>query len=120
MKWRVLGAPAVVGGDHQGVAHTGSSEAAAQLVEQAVEQRLQWQHQQQRADKEFVERLQKKKISLFISISNTTRNSSWDVWEGSQSCSSFSCQDWKHFQDHNDRVHYVSISEMLNLHQAVV
>lgn len=72
----VSGAPAVVGGDHQGVAHTGSSQAAAQLVEQAVEQRLHGQHQQQCADKEVAVRLQKsRRFSLFISILNTSSTS---------------------------------------------
>lgn len=36
--------PAVVGGNNQGVAHTGPSQAVSQLVEQSVEQGLQRQN----------------------------------------------------------------------------
>ena len=46
--------PAVGSRYHQGVADTGSPEAAAQLVEQAVGQGLERQHHQQSAEKETV------------------------------------------------------------------
>lgn len=45
----------------QGIADTSSPQAAAQLVEQAVGQRLQRQHHQQSAEKEAVGGLQKSK-----------------------------------------------------------
>ena len=44
--------PAVVGGNDQCVAHTGSSQAVPQLVEEPVEQRLERQDQQSRAHEE--------------------------------------------------------------------
>lgn len=57
--WSVAASsPAVGRGDDQRVAHAGPAEAAAQLVEEAVGQRLQGQHQQQGAEEEAVGRLQ--------------------------------------------------------------
>lgn len=53
--------PAVSSRYDQGVANTGSSEAAAQLVEQTMGQRLQRQHHQQSTEKETVGGLQKNK-----------------------------------------------------------
>lgn len=50
--------PAVRRGDDERVADAGPPEAAAQLVEQAVGQRLQGQHHQQGAEEEAVGRLQ--------------------------------------------------------------
>lgn len=51
--------PAVGGRYDQGVANTGSPQAAAELVEQAVGQRLQRQHHQQSTEKETTGGLQK-------------------------------------------------------------
>lgn len=50
--------PAVVGGDDHCVAHTGSSQAAPELVEKPVEQRLQRQDEQKHAHKDTAGALQ--------------------------------------------------------------
>lgn len=50
--------PAVGRGDDQRVAHAGPPQAAAQLVEEAVGQRLQGQHHQQGAEEQAVGWLQ--------------------------------------------------------------
>lgn len=56
MHYAVL--PAVVGGDDHCIAHTGSSQAAPQLVEKPVEQRLQRQDEQKHAHKDTAGGLQ--------------------------------------------------------------
>lgn len=42
----LFAAPAEVGGDDHGVTHAGSTQAAAQLIEESVEQRLQGEEEQ--------------------------------------------------------------------------
>lgn len=55
--------PAVGRGDDQSVADAGSPETAAQLAEQPVGQRLQREHDQQRAEEEAVGRLHREKTA---------------------------------------------------------
>lgn len=52
--------PAVVGGDDHCVANACSSQAAAELMEKSVEQRLQRQDEQKRADKDAAEGLRRR------------------------------------------------------------
>lgn len=81
----VCAVPAVSSWYDQGIADAGAPQAAAQLMEQAVGQRLQRQHHQQSAEKETVGGLQggKKKQKAKESESlSLTANSSY----GSNQC----------------------------------
>lgn len=60
--------PAVRSRDDQGVADTGAPQAAAQLMEQTVGQRLQRQHHQQGAEEKTVGRLRRNKESQSVSL----------------------------------------------------
>lgn len=84
--------PAVSSRYDQGVANTGSPKAAAQLVEQAVGQRLQRQHHQQSAEKEAVGRLWKAKESE--SLSFPTYSNQTQLIGGDTLQDSYTIQDW--------------------------
>lgn len=60
--------PAVSSGYDQSVANAGSPQAAAQLVEQAMGQRLQREHHQQSAEKETAGGLQKKRERIRVTF----------------------------------------------------
>lgn len=88
--------PAVSVWYDQGIANTGSSQAAAQLVKQAVGQRLQRQHHQKSAEKEAVGGLQKAKESESLSFMtyNLYSSSQTQIIGGDTLQDSYTTQDW--------------------------